>query len=120
MSRKKGLYVRIDKEMEARFARIKDYFGLTNDTEAVRALIKWFWRTHEKELRPQLEHYNIDGNGVKILDREMGRVFQVYFKPDMAYCEFCETNACKHVEYALSLSEVQKILKEKGWTYRGG
>jgi hypothetical protein len=73
---------------------------------------------------PQLEHFNLSENGVRVLDRTLGnkhsrgRIIDVYFKPDKVLCEYCQSNNCKHVEFALSLPEVRKILSEKGWEVR--
>jgi hypothetical protein len=73
---------------------------------------------------PSLEHFNLDEQGVRILDRTLrngtvrGRIIDVYFKPDKAWCEYCESTRCQHVKFALGLPEVQKILKEKGWKIR--
>jgi len=70
---------------------------------------------------PTLEHFNIDEHGVRILDRSLanttsnGRIIDVYFKPDKALCEYCGTSDCRHVEFALNIPKVQKILIEKGW-----
>jgi len=70
---------------------------------------------------PQLEHFNISENGVRILDRSLGngvskgRIIDVYFKPDKVLCEYCGTDNCKHIEFALNIPKVRKILIEKGW-----
>jgi len=70
---------------------------------------------------PQLEHFNISENGVRILDRSLangmsrGRIIDVYFKPDKVLCEYCGSDNCKHIEFALSIPKVRKILIEKGW-----
>jgi hypothetical protein len=70
---------------------------------------------------PQLEHFNISENGVRILDRSLGngvskgRIIDVYFKPDKVLCEYCGTGDCRHVEFALNIPKVRKILIEKGW-----
>jgi len=65
----------------------------------------------------RFDHFNLDEQGVKIVDRKLNIIVQVYFKPDAVFCEYDESNNCKHVEVALSLLEVQKILREKGWKY---
>lgn len=76
--------------------------------------------THTPEL-PMFEHFNLSENGVRILDRSLankhsrGRIIDVYFKPDKVLCEYCESTSCRHVKFALSLSEVQEILNKKGW-----
>jgi hypothetical protein len=70
---------------------------------------------------PQLEHFNISENGVRILDRSLGngvskgRIIDVYFKPNKVLCEYCGTDNCKHIEFALNIPKVRKILIEKGW-----
>jgi hypothetical protein len=70
---------------------------------------------------PPLEHFNLDEQGVRVLDRTLrngtvrGRIIDVYFKPDRAWCEYCESTRCQHVKFALDLPEVQKILHTKGW-----
>jgi len=70
---------------------------------------------------PQLEHFNISESGVRILDRSLGngvskgRIIDVYFKPNKILCEYCGSGNCKHVEFALNISKVRKILIEKGW-----
>jgi hypothetical protein len=69
-----------------------------------------------------LEHFNIDEKGVRILDRSLatehspnGRIVDVYFKERKAWCEYDDSSDCKHIEYALSLPIVKEILKKKGW-----
>ena len=70
---------------------------------------------------PALEHFNLNENGVRVLDRTVsnsssnGRIIEVYFKPDKVVCEYCESHNCRHVKFALALPEVQKILRKKGW-----
>lgn len=44
-----------------------------------------------------------------------GVIIDVYFKPENAWCEYCESTRCQHVKFALDLPEVQKILHAKGW-----
>lgn len=69
-----------------------------------------------------MEHFNLDENGVRILDKSLttehsprGRIVDIYFKDKRAYCEHDDSFDCKHVEYALSLPVVMEILKKKGW-----
>ena len=68
-----------------------------------------------------LEHFNTDENGVKVVDRafasktSMGKVIQVYLKPDLVWCSDCQTSSCRHTEFALELPVVQEILAKKGW-----
>jgi hypothetical protein len=69
-----------------------------------------------------MEHFNLDENGIRILDKSLttehsprGRIVDIYFKEKKAWCEYDDSSNCKHVEYALSLPVVQEILKKKGW-----
>ena len=70
---------------------------------------------------PDLEHFNISENGVRILDRTItsstsrGRIIDVYFKQEKVWCEHCDATNCQHVKFAMNIPEVQKILQEKGW-----
>ncbi|MEM3623555.1 MAG: ribbon-helix-helix domain-containing protein [Candidatus Bathyarchaeia archaeon] len=70
---------------------------------------------------PPLEHFNINENGVRILDRTLangysrGRIVDVYFKPDRIICEYCGTNNCRHVRFALKIPKVREILSQKDW-----
>ena len=70
---------------------------------------------------PLLEHFNINEEGVRILDRSLanhmskGRIIDVYFKPDKVWCEYCQSSSCNHVKFALNIPEVRKIIIKKGW-----
>jgi hypothetical protein len=70
---------------------------------------------------PPMDRFNITEDGVRLIDRTLangvskGRIIDIYFKPDMVWCEYCESTDCQHVKFALSIPEVQKILREKGW-----
>lgn len=113
-----AVYLRLDGEIAKRYLQIKKYLGLKNDTEIMRSLVNWYWREHQEELKPKLEHFNLNEDGVLILDRELNSIVQVYFKPDKILCEHCETSKCRHAEYALSMPTVQEILRKKGWNSR--
>jgi len=62
-----------------------------------------------------LEHFNLNEDGVRVLDPSLNWIVDVYFKPNKAWCSYCESENCNHVKFALGLEEVQKILKKKGW-----
>jgi len=67
---------------------------------------------------PRFEQVNSDANGVKILDRTLRGVAQIYFKPTGAWCDICESDSCEHITYALTLPDVQKTIQKKrknGW-----
>jgi len=73
---------------------------------------------------PQLEHFNVSEQGVRILDRTItngssrGRIIDVYFKPDKVLCEYCGTEDCRHIHFALTVPKIKEILVKKrseGW-----
>jgi hypothetical protein len=71
--------------------------------------------------QPELEHFNVCETGVRILDRSLsngtsrGRIIDVYFKPNIIWCEYCKSDSCRHVEFALNIPKVRQILLEKDW-----
>jgi len=114
--------VRLEGETASRFLRIRELLGLKNDTEIVRSLINWYWREHREELQPRFEHFNLNANGVLILDREANRVIQVYFRPTGILCEYCQTDGCVHIQFALTQPTIQEMVQKKrreGWKLPG-
>jgi predicted nucleic acid-binding Zn-ribbon protein len=74
------------------------------------------------EESPSMVQFNAGEKGVKIQDPSLatkhsphGFIVDVYFRDGKAFCDYCQSSECKHVEYALSLPLVQKIFKKKGW-----
>jgi hypothetical protein len=90
-------------------------------TEAVRGKCEELKILAATSELPDLEHFNISENGIRILDRTIisttsrGRIIDVYFKPEKVWCEHCDATNCRHVKFAMNISGVQKILQEKGW-----
>jgi hypothetical protein len=44
-------------------------------------------------------------------------VADIYFKPQ-GFCDLDKTNTCEHINFALTILDVQKIIKERknaGW-----
>ncbi|RLC75909.1 MAG: hypothetical protein DRI61_14170 [Chloroflexi bacterium] len=73
---------------------------------------------------PPMEHFNISEHGVRILDRTLtngisrGRIIDVYFSPEGALCEYCQTDNCKHIQFALTIPKIREIVwkkREEGW-----
>jgi len=67
---------------------------------------------------PRLEQINADEDGVKIFDRQLHEVIQVYFKPSGVRCGYHQSNSCEHVVFALKEPDVREIIKKKqreGW-----
>ncbi|MEM3628878.1 MAG: ribbon-helix-helix domain-containing protein [Candidatus Bathyarchaeia archaeon] len=89
--------------------------------EAIRQLLSQYKESLTPPQLPPLEHFNISENGVRILDRTLangysrGRIVDVYFKPDRIICEYCGTDNCRHVQFALTIPKVREILAQKDW-----
>lgn len=70
------------------------------------------------ELTPRFRHFNLDEKGVKIQDNEKNQIVDINFSPKGIQCEYCHSNTCRHVEFALSISTIRGIIKKKkqeGW-----
>ena len=67
---------------------------------------------------PRFEIINHDENGVKLLDRQLHRVVDVYIKPVGIKCSECDSSDCVHVSYVLQQPDIQKLIRRKrkeGW-----
>jgi|YelNatPaOPRAMG01_1025707.scaffolds.fasta_scaffold151075_2 hypothetical protein len=66
----------------------------------------------------RFEFINHDEKGVKIHDRQLHRVADVYIRPEGVWCDLCKTKQCEHITFALTHKEMQPYLKKKreeGW-----
>jgi len=79
-------------------------------------------RMHFKELEkkniPRFEHFNKGSDGVRITDRELHRIADIYFKPDGIFCDLDKTNNCVHIDFALTVPEIRDIIRKhnkEGW-----
>ena len=69
---------------------------------------------------PRLEHYNLNQDHVTIIDRAQKAFADVYFRNNHVYCEYCASENCEHIEYAVNLPKIQAILSKKGWVIEEG
>ena len=110
--------LKIPKDLAEEVDKVLGTYGYRSRTEFVKDAIRRLLKEYEPSL-PPLKHFNLNEDGVLILDRTLdpprGRIIQVFFKPDGPECELCETKRCRHIEFALTIPEVQEILREKGW-----
>jgi len=61
-------------------------------------------------------HVNTEDKHITIQDEKMGCVADVYVREQgKLWCEYCDSLDCDHVSYALTLPEVKKALKKKGF-----
>jgi len=108
------VYLRLHGELKDRFLEVKDLLGLENDTEVCRTIINEYWMRNRDKFQPKLRHFHINPDGVLILDPEIDSLIRVHIKPDSIECTHCKVSNCKHAKFALSLPEVQKILRKGG------
>jgi len=109
------LYVRLKGNIASQFSQIKRYLGLENDTEVVRALISRYYREHQEELPPMIEHFNTYEDHITLRDHRIGRYVDIFARDGKLWCEQCEGSKCEHIEYALSVPEIIRVLEKRGW-----
>jgi len=113
------LYVRLKGEAAKKFKAIKKHMGLENDSEVVRSLITWYYQQLPPE-RPELEHFNVAEDHVTVMDHKRKMYADVYFRGNKVFCQLCSDEDCEHVEYALNIPKLQKLLRKKGWVIEDG
>ena len=73
---------------------------------------------------PILEHFNLSEGGVRVLDRALankssgGKVIDIYFRPEGIWCDHCQAQNCRHIDFALTVPSIQKVIVNKrseGW-----
>lgn len=63
-------------------------------------------------------HLNTYEDHVIIQDKKMSRIFAVFFKNEGLLCELCEASDCEHIQFAVSLPEVERALATRGQQYK--
>lgn len=110
MNEEKKIYLRLDKDLNECFCKIKRGLALKNDTEVLRLLINWYYK---EKYEPKLECFNHNPEGVMILDRDEKRIIQIRLTPEGAWCDRCETAECRHIRFALAQPEIREALLKK-------
>jgi Arc/MetJ-type ribon-helix-helix transcriptional regulator len=117
--------VKIPKELVQEMDKLIGKHGFRSRGEITKEALRRFMEHYKNIVElPVLEHFNLNEQGVMILDRSIdppkGKLVEVYFKPMpddtlKIFCEYDETDKCRHVDFALDLPEVQEIIRKKGW-----
>ena len=68
-----------------------------------------------EKIRTRFEHLNVYDDHVTIIDYDLRRTLNIYFKEEGVWCEYDESEDCPHIEYVLTIPKVQEILEQKGW-----
>lgn len=63
----------------------------------------------------RFQRINTTGNRISIYDQKLKRLADIYVNPKTGslHCQLCNAEECEHIEYALTLPDIQKALKEK-------
>lgn len=69
---------------------------------------------------PRFDRVNGDEEGVRIYDRELkdDKVVHISIRPNGVRCDFHQSGSCEHVKYALTLPDVQEMIRRRrkeGW-----
>ena len=97
--------VEVQKQLE-----INDF---TKTYSGLGRFIIWEFLLANTSLR--FEHINVKENHVTLLDRRVRRVVDVYAQDKSLWCDYCRKNSCEHTAFVLTIPEVQKTLRAKGW-----
>jgi len=65
-----------------------------------------------------MKFLSIDCNIIKIYDRQVNWGVNIQVTQKGLHCAHCNTNQCQHIEYVLTIPEVQKEIHKKikeGW-----
>jgi hypothetical protein len=83
--------------------------------EAARLRIE---EVNKTKTRPRFEHFNVNDSGVRITDRKIGMIAEIYFKPQGIFCDLDKSNVCEHIDFALTVPAIQEIIRRRikeGW-----
>ena len=94
-----------------RFERIQDLLGIASRADVMRHLIAIYPLPP-----PRFEHINTYDDHITVKDNVLNKNVDVYLKEDgLAYCNVCGLDDCQHIDYALGIPQVIRILNAKGW-----
>lgn len=85
--------IKLPKELVEEMDKLQGKHGFRGRGEIAKEAIRQFLDKYQAELKalPRFEKINNDENGVKILDRQLGTVIDVHFKPTGTRCTYHET-----------------------------
>jgi hypothetical protein len=80
-------------------------------TDALRRLFSEY-----SSVVPRFVHVNTYEDHAVVRDNKIGKEVIIYFRNGgVAYCDYCESTKCEHIDYALTLPEVMEPLEQRGW-----
>ena len=112
--------LKIPKELADEIDKIVGLMGFRSRAEFVKEAIRKLLMEYKE--KPPLEHFNLNENGVVVIDRiaipNRDLYVQIYFKPEGILCEYHNSSNCYHIKYALSKPDIQKVIqkhRKEGW-----
>jgi hypothetical protein len=87
-------------------------------SEAIRLRMEELRKIPQAPPLPRFEHFNKGPGGVRITDRKLHRIAEIHFKPEGIFCELDQKDSCEHIDFALTIPEIQAIIRKKqkeGW-----
>lgn len=92
--------------------------GYKSRADVVKDALRDLLNHYQTKEIPRFEHFNIGPEGVRITDRKIGRIADIYFKPEGIFCDLDKTNNCEHIVFALTVPEIQEVIYKhikEGW-----
>jgi len=110
MPKSNHVTIKIPKELIEKIDRLVGKEGFRSRGEIAKVALRNLLDSYKELITPALEHFNLDEDGVKIHDRTIHEYVNVAFKPNGIWCDYCETNDCRHIQFALSVPAIQKVI----------
>ena len=111
--------IRLPEDLTDEMDKLIGRHGFRSRAEVAKDAIRNFLEKYQKEEElPRLEHFNIGENGVRITDRKVRLIADIYFKPQGIFCDLDKTDDCEHIDFALGIPKVQEIIRKhrkEGW-----
>lgn len=65
----------------------------------------------------RFQRVNTMGNRISLFDLKFRRLADIYIngKTKTMHCELCNSDNCEHIKYALTLTDIRRALREKGF-----
>jgi len=112
--------IKLPKELVDEMDKLKGKHGFRGRGEIAKEAIRQLLDKYKADINapPRFVKINSDENGIKLRDNVLNREVDVYIKPYGVRCLLDDSSTCEHVYYALSDSDVRKIIRAKikeGW-----
>lgn len=113
----KHMLVVIDRYLTSESAQER---GLTSRTDVILAALRMlFERDGFYPHRPRFEPLSVVSDHVKLVDNALQRITTVRLRSRYLTCELCNARECIHIDFALTLPEVQRLLPTRSRVARG-